>query len=196
MTWHSVSRAKVEAREKTLSRFAEWRLPQKISPQIKSVVDVPRAALDAREWEIVQLDATSLANSVKERHFTCLEVMNAYCHAAVLAQDLTNCLTEIFFDEAIERAKELDAYMEAHNAPVGPLHGVPISVKDHIKVAGKDTSTGYVAWCFKTVAQEDAVVVDILRKAGAMIYVKTNNPQTLLVGIAFSITNSLFSNHL
>jgi amidase len=41
----------------------------------------------------------------------------------------TNCLTETFFDEALERAKFLDEYMENEKKPIGPLHGVPISVK-------------------------------------------------------------------
>lgn len=37
------------------------------------------------------------------------------------------------------------------------------------------------AWAYKTKAEKDAVVVDILRKAGAVLYVKTQNPQSLLV---------------
>jgi amidase len=60
---------------------------------------------------------------------------------------------------------------------------VPVSIKDHIKVKGLDTASGYAGWAFKTYADIDAVVVDVLRKAGAILYVKTANPQTLLVRI-------------
>ena len=109
---------------------------------------------------------------------------SAFCHVAAIAQDLTNCLTEILFDEALRRAAELDRHLDETGQVVGPLHGLPVSIKDHILVKGHDTAAGYTSWAYKTVAAKDAVVVDILRKAGAVIYVKTANPQTLLVRIS------------
>ena len=184
--WKEVSNRKIQDREESLSPFSHWRpLPQP-GLQKKNAFEVVHSSLNSREWEIVQLAVTALADAVKSRRFKAVEVAEAYCHAATVAQHLTNCLTVVFFDEAIARAKELDAYMDENDATVGPLHGVPISVKDHIKVKGKDTSTGYIAWCYKTVADEDAVAVAILRKAGAILFVKTNNPQTLLVRTHFS----------
>lgn len=142
--------------------------------------------LDRRELEIVQYDATALLQRIRGRQFTCMEVTAAYCHAAVVAQDLTNCLSEIFFDEAIKRAKELDDHLDETGSTVGPLHGLPVSIKDHIMVKGVDSATGYISWCYKTVAEDDAVAVSILKKAGAILYVKSNNPQTLLVRAALS----------
>ena len=56
-----------------------------------------------------------------------------------------------------------------------------VSIKDHILLKGTDTSTGYTAWCYKTVADRDAAVVHVLRQAGAVFFAKTANPQTLLV---------------
>lgn len=41
----------------------------------------------------------------------------------------TNCATEIFFEEGLQRARELDGYLEEHGRTKGPLHGLPISVK-------------------------------------------------------------------
>jgi len=84
------------------------------------------------------------------------------------------------FTEALQRAAELDKHLAETGEVVGPLHGVPVSIKDHIRVKGRDTSTGYIAWAYNTIADKDAVVVDILRMAGAVIYVKTANPQTLM----------------
>lgn len=47
-----------------------------------------------------------------------------------MAQQLINCLTEIYFEEAIKRAEELDEYLAREGRTVGPLHGLPISFKD------------------------------------------------------------------
>lgn len=41
----------------------------------------------------------------------------------------TNCLSEIFFEEALERARFLDDYLSREGKPIGPLHGLPISIK-------------------------------------------------------------------
>lgn len=49
-------------------------------------------------------------------------------HAEILHHQ-TNCLTEMFFDLALDRAKAVDEYMEKNGKPMGPFHGLPISVK-------------------------------------------------------------------
>lgn len=41
-----------------------------------------------------------------------------------------NCLHEIFFDDAISEAQKLDDYFAEHRKPIGPLHGLPVSLKD------------------------------------------------------------------
>ena len=106
------------------------------------------------------------------KHLTC-------CQRAAIAHQLTNCLTEIFFEDALKRASELDAHLASGNPPLGPLHGVPISLKDTFKVRGYDSSIGLAALCFKP-AQENSVLVDCLLRAGAVLYCKTNIPQTLM----------------
>lgn len=55
-----------------------------------------------------------------------------------------NCLLETFFDAAIDDAKKVDQYFAQHKKPIGPLHGLPISLKDQFHVKGVDTSMGYV----------------------------------------------------
>lgn len=61
----------------------------------------------------------------------------------------------------------------------GPLHGVPMSIKDQFNIAGYDTTIGFSAWC-NSPAAKDAHVVNALRRAGAVIICKTNVPQTML----------------
>lgn len=80
------------------------------------------------------------------------------------------------FEEALLRAEELDLYMEIHGKPVGPLHGLPISVKEHIHVKGTRTTCGLIIWADE-VSTQDAHVVDILRRQGAIFHVKTTNAQ-------------------
>jgi amidase len=111
---------------------------------------------------------------------------------AAIAHQLTNCLTEIFFNDALHRAKELDAHLAAGNPPLGPLNGVPISLKDTFKVKGCDASIGLAALCFKP-AEENSVLVDLLLKAGAVLYCKTNIPQTLM---ALDSHNNIFGRTL
>lgn len=176
-----VSRAKKAEREERLARRPEWRLRTKVPPGLTDISALPTSQLTPREYDIVHLDATALAEAIRARRYTAVEVLEAFCHVATIAQDLTNCLTEVLFEEGLRRARELDRHLAETGQVVGSMHGVPVSIKDHIMVKGHDTATGYAAWAFRTVASKDAVVVDVLRKAGAVIYVKTANPQTLLV---------------
>lgn len=179
--WEIISQRKRSDREAALQKYPNWRLKSAVSPDEKDITHIIPLELSSAELEIIQLDATALLDAIRTRRYSSIQVAQAYCHSAAIAQDLTNCLTEVFFDDALKRAKELDCYYEETGQTFGPLHGLPVSIKDHIMVKGKDTSTGYIAWCYNTIATEDAVAVDILRKAGAVLYVKTNNPQTLLV---------------
>jgi amidase len=57
-----------------------------------------------------------------------------------------NCLTEIFVDQALRRAAELDAYLKRTGTVVGPLHGLPISLKDQISMKGLETVMGTLGY--------------------------------------------------
>ena len=69
-------------------------------------------------------------------------LITAFCKRAAIAQQVTKCLTEIFFDKALKRARELDGHLLRTGEVVGPLHGVPVSVKDRFDVEGFDTTVG------------------------------------------------------
>jgi amidase len=62
---------------------------------------------------------------------------------------------------------------------VGPLHGLPISLKEQISVAGHATNAGLVCW-IDHVVDEDADIVRTLRRLGAVIFARTNQPQSLM----------------
>lgn len=62
---------------------------------------------------------------------------------------------------------------------MGPLHGLPISVKEMIGMKDLGLNAGYVAWWSK-VATEDAHVLKILWDAGAVFFARTTQPQTMM----------------
>lgn len=92
----------------------------------------------------------------------------------------TNCLTEVVFDDALQDAVRLDAYYQKNGKLVGPLHGVPMTLKDQFNVKGSDSTIGYVSRAFAP-ADTDAVIVEILKGLGAVILAKTNLPQSIMV---------------
>lgn len=83
-------------------------------------------------------------------------------------EDLTNAFTIVLPDDALERARNLE-----RGGPRGPLHGVPVAVKDLYDVAGIATS-GCCAAYVDRLAYADSAVVEKLRGAGAIIIAKTN----------------------
>lgn len=92
-------------------------------------------------------------------------------------------MTEIFFDEAIQRARQLDQERrEARDTKaLRPLHGLPISIKDSFQVMGHDTSTGLA--CFvEEPAEQHSALAALLLDLGAVLYCKTNLPQTIMTG--------------
>lgn len=72
------------------------------------------------------------------------------------------------------------------------LLGVPISIKDHIDVKGFDSTIGLIARAGLPKA-EDALAVELLRDAGAIIYTKTTNPQACLI---FETDSNIFGTYM
>jgi amidase len=77
----------------------------------------------------------------------------------------------------------LDEYLQREGKPIGPLHGLPISIKDSFCVEGVQTTIGYVAFLENEPAKTNSALVNMLLQLGAVLYVKTNIPQTMMVKI-------------
>lgn len=69
-------------------------------------------------------------------------MVTAFCKRAAVAQQLTGCCTEMFFELALERARMLDRRFVEKGGPIGPLHGFPVSFKDNFDVEGVDSTIG------------------------------------------------------
>ena len=83
------------------------------------------------------------------------------------------------FEEAQARAEYLDN-LRAQGKSAGPLHGLPVSIKDNFQYKGREATIGMVTF-MDEVASANSALVDILLNLGAVIYVKTNVPQTMMV---------------
>jgi amidase len=79
----------------------------------------------------------------------------------------------------VDRARELDKFFEEHGGPIGPLHGLPISVKEQIGFKGLRMHGGYVAF-YDNIAEDDAHVLKVLWNAGAIFHARTTEPQTMM----------------
>lgn len=166
----------------------DWLLPieqasQCIERNPISVLDVPRTSgiLTQEELDITEkYDATDLVALMAKGDLSSVEVVTAFCKRAAIAQQTTNCLTEIMFDEALARAHSCDAYLKEHGRPIGPLHGLPISLKDSFNVKGVQSTIGYVSFIARPPSTMNSSLVQVLYDAGAVFYVKTNLPQTMM----------------
>ncbi|KIL69168.1 hypothetical protein M378DRAFT_184407 [Amanita muscaria Koide BX008] len=132
--------------------------------------------------------ASEIVSHIEKGEWTASDVLEAYISRAVLAHETTNCLTEVMFESARKQAKTLDDEFSATGKLRGPLHGVPVSIKDQYDIAGVDTSLGFSQWTNKP-AKENCSLADQFITAGAVPFVKTNVPQTMF---AFECSNPLF----
>ena len=109
------------------------------------------------------------AKAVSEGEVSAAELVDRALREIERVQPVLNAFTEVLADDALARAKELE-----RAEPVGPLHGVPIAVKDLYDVEGIRTTGCCAAYDDRSVAAEDSVVVAKLRAAGAIVVAKTN----------------------
>lgn len=167
----------------------EWKLPSlvlhKYTIESKlSVLEVPDQFLSAKEKEITALeDVPELLLKIASGVYSSVEVTQAFLHRAVICNQLTNCCTEFLIDYAINRAQELDEHLAATGETKGPLHGLPISLKDSFNLPGvADSTIGYVVKIGNANSIPQSNLVTLLLDQGAVPYVKTNVPQGMMGG--------------
>ncbi|KAH7112465.1 acetamidase [Dendryphion nanum] len=188
--WEQVAAAKRAALSEQIP--LEYRIPNHLIPP-EAQLDVtpfPKESgwFSQKELEITESNATTILHNIASRAWSAEEVTKAFCKRAAAAHQLTNCLSEIFFQEGIAAAKALDDHHRTTGQLVGPLHGLPISLKDNFNVIGKDSTVGFTSLVDKP-ATYNSTLVELLEKAGAVRYCKTNVPTAMM--IAESVNNVL-----
>ncbi|KZS93000.1 general amidase [Sistotremastrum niveocremeum HHB9708] len=185
-SWEELAANKKRAQAESIPK--EWLINTPPDSQLNvSKVPLECGLLSEREVEITELkDVDVLLQRLAASDYSAVEVTTAFYKRAIVAHQLTNCLTEIFIDRALAWARELDESLKKNGKPKGPLHGLPISLKDQLCIEGLDTTMGYISWIGKP-ASKNAVLVDILLEAGAVPFVRTNVPQTLMWPETFNL---------
>jgi amidase len=118
--------------------------------------------------------AKQLAADVRNKKIGCLELLELYLTRVEKYDGALNAVVVRDFDRARTRARAADRALARRQA-WGPLHGVPMTIKESYDVAGLPTTWGVPAHA-KNVATTNAVVVDRLLAAGVVLFGKTNVP--------------------
>ncbi|KAG0649284.1 Acetamidase [Hyphodiscus hymeniophilus] len=112
-----------------------------------SVQGIPQNFLSPKELEITALDVPAILSALASGEYTSVQVLQAFTHRAAIAHQLLNCCMEFSYASALSRAQKLDdSFRASGGKTVGPLHGLPFSVKDQCRVIGTETTCGPSAY--------------------------------------------------
>jgi aspartyl-tRNA(Asn)/glutamyl-tRNA(Gln) amidotransferase subunit A len=125
--------------------------------------------------DLCLLSAVELAARIARKDVSPVEVTRAVLSRVERLQGDLNCFITLCADEAIAQAHKAERQLMA-GAPLGPLHGVPLTVKDIVNTKGVRTTFGAVPYK-DNVPDHDAVAVARLRDAGAVLIGKTTTPE-------------------
>lgn len=124
---------------------------------------------------LIETDALSLARLIREKEVSPVAVVESVLERIAQLQPTVNAFITVTADEARTTARRAEAAVMAGER-LGPIHGVPFSVKDLLFTRGVRTTMG--SWIFADqVPGEDAVPVRRLREAGAILVGKTTTPE-------------------
>eukprot|EP00894_Picocystis_sp_ML_P000465 jgi/Pico_ML_1/50982/g2092.t1 len=142
-------------------------------------------ALASGDIDVVELTATQVQEAYEQGEYTAEELTMAFLERIEMYEPVYNAFVYLN-PNAVETAKALDKEYAA-SGPRGPLHGVPVVIKDNMNLAGVPTSNGY--WGFQRstggldmIPSRDASVVARLQEAGAIVMGKTNLPDFARTG--------------
>ena len=126
--------------------------------------------------EICFLTATELVRHIRAKELSVREVMEAHLAQIERVNPKVNAIvTHLDHTKVIDQADAADAAL-ARGEAVGPLHGLPVAHKDLVETKGIGTTYG--SPIFKDfVPEHDALIVERLKKAGAITIGKTNTPE-------------------
>ncbi|HEU5324161.1 MAG TPA: amidase [Methylomirabilota bacterium] len=143
--------------------------------------------------ELCWLSATELAALIKRRRVSPVEVVDAVLARIDRVNPQLNAYVLVTADQARREARAAERALGKRGTPLGPLHGVPFSVKDLVVTRGVRTTFGTPLYR-DNVPAEDAPIVGRLKAAGAIMLGKTNTPTFGWIGathnLLFGITRN------
>ena len=136
--------------------------------------------------------AAQLARMIRQRELSPVEVVTAYIRRIEAINPKVNAFCTTTFDMAIKEAKQAEQEV-MEGKPLGPLHGVPFSIKDLIYTKGVRTMRG--SKIFESfVPGEDAPLVERLKKGGGILMGKTSTPEFGHKGMTDSLVTGITRN--
>ena len=155
--------------------------------------DALREALADEEWtdedeELVDLTVEELLEKLRSKEISSVRVVRVYMRKALecSARANINCVTQPI-PGALEHAARCDELLESGQT-ASLLHGLPVSIKECVNVAGTRSHWGVASQCGDIIA-EDCVLIQVLKSHGAVPFVKTNVPQTMF---SFECSNPVY----
>ncbi|XP_070259405.1 fatty-acid amide hydrolase 1-like [Myotis yumanensis] len=133
---------------------------------------------------ILALPLVELAQKLQAEELSLESVLCSYLEEALKVHQEVNCLTD-FLEECEE---QLQALKKLKKSERGLLYGVPMSLKDPYDCMGHDSTCGLAQFLEKPAAK-DGVLVKVLKAQGAIPFVKTNIPQSML---SFDCSNPIY----
>ncbi len=127
------------------------------------------------KFDLLHLDGTEIAKLIREKTLSIEEITATHIEHIKTINKQLNAVVETRFSEALEEARIKDQQIDDIDFSKQPLFGVPISIKESFHIKGMKT-TGGVHHRKDIIMNKDAVVVDKLKAAGAIILCKTNTP--------------------
>jgi Asp-tRNA(Asn)/Glu-tRNA(Gln) amidotransferase A subunit family amidase len=137
--------------------------------------------------DLTYLSAVAMAALIREKKISSTELVDAHLARIDKLNTKLNAFVEVDAEGARQQAREADAAL-VHGVALGPLHGVPLSIKSSIAVRGLRWEAGTKLRA-RFVARKDAVLVERLRAGGAVILGTTNTPELLM---AWETDNDLY----
>ena len=125
--------------------------------------------------ELWRMSAVELAAGIRSRDFSSVEVLTSVLGRVAARNPALNAITVDLGAQARAEAERADAAV-GRGDPLGPLHGVPVTIKENVDQRGQATPNGVPAFA-QLVAQDDSPVVANLRRAGAIVIGRTNTPE-------------------
>eukprot|EP01135_Chromosphaera_perkinsii_P012056 Nk52_evm19s2578 gene=Nk52_evmTU19s2578 len=121
------------------------------------------------------MSATKVCEELRKGSLKCVHLLDLVYARIEKVNPKINAVVRLTKEEAYRRATELDDQFSKSGKTCGPLHGLPVSIKDNVQVTGYPTSVGNKAYT-KEVSQANATVVQRLLDAGAIVVCKSNLP--------------------
>ncbi|MEX3008585.1 amidase family protein [Hoeflea sp. TYP-13] len=122
-----------------------------------------------------QLSACDIADAIASGEISSREAVVSAVERMRERNGAINAVVDEFGDEAIAEAEAFDGILK-RSGPIGPLHGVPVTIKENVDQKGKATPNGVTA-LKDVIAPADAPVVTNFKKAGAIVIGRTNTPE-------------------